>query len=297
MKPYLLAPIAIAGLITVAGTASIATTEMNLLKTGRDAVASMRFEKSSPIAIRDTQWMSDSSGDALVTDLKSEIGSGMDEYGAAMADLPAPEATVEADPIGEKELTACEKEQMACERAQIACEKEKAACEKAKKDVARARVRKVELATIAPKAIPAAPEAPKGMLTSSYAFAGVPAESKKFTMMFGADKDGKLVRLAGVAPKSFRMVFDSKKFTAFKSDFAKGQKIEWKALSAEEIKQLKKYGVDVKVQGFGKDQIPQTITIDPVQAATAAAGQVGFAALNDNDNENDPDIEITTSSK
>jgi hypothetical protein len=285
MKPYLLAPIAIAGIITATGTSTIAATEMKLFKSGQEFVASLtpdiRANQADAIqfnAVRDevaSNWQNDFK---------------LDEINAQLAGMPAPETAIQAVPADEDEKV-CGEEAKACEEAEVACKKAKAVSDAAK---ARARARQARHENRVAKA----PVAPKAALAASYSFRTLPAPEvpENVALVVNAGDD-KFVHLSTLPRDGeFRMMFDGKKFAEerkmFIKDFEKMQVKEWKSLSADELKKLRQFGVKIEVKG---DAAP-AVTINPLQIA-ASVDKVGFAALNDADRDADQEDEIIATPK
>lgn len=260
MKPYLYAPVLIAGLFTLAGTATVATSELNLFQAGQQVAS--RFEIRSRDSVDldsrqlDAMNFQKDSADQLKDEMRLDrLASTADEA------TPAPDVDIKASPADDVEGSPVAGE----------CPKERA------REVRRRARRTQEARTT---------------LVSHYSYTipEVPTLPKDATKIYiKADKTMPVVRLAGlnIAGKdgaTMQFVFNSKEFKdqqkQFAEAFGKASMAEWK--KDEALKKLPMYHVAVG----GAGNIPQVITIDPEKLSKDAekwSEDVQGAASEDHD--------------
>ncbi len=235
MKPYLYAPVIIAGLFTLAGTATVASSELHLVRTGQQVVSMLDARNQDSVELDLRQLDANNYQKDSAQQLKDEIRLSRLSNLTPETAAPAPQIDVKATPVGEE--TACPKAARATRIHEHRAEREKRATSAS--------------AQYSFKVLPAMFSVPK----------------KDAKWFFKSDKKLPVMQLAGLNvtgkdATNMRFVFNSKEFAKAMSESAL---VEWK--ERDELKKLPVYHIAI---GAGPNELPQIVTIDAGKVATDA---------------------------
>ena len=245
MKPYLYAPVIIAGLITLAGTATVASSELHLVRTGQQVASLFEIRTKNSVDFDTRQLDAMNYRRDSAEQLKDAIRLNR-LVSAANNPVPAPDVDINATPA----------EDFASTPATTDCPKERA------REV-RHRARKTNeshtsLASQYTYTIPSVPSLPKEP-SNIYLKAGSKMPVVQLSGFHISGKDG----------SSMRFVFNSKEFSKEQKKFAeqmgKARFAEWK--KNEALSKLPMYHIAI---GTGPNELPQIVTIDAGKLAADA---------------------------